>query len=177
MWKKLIIILIAATATCYGLLSPEKHTVPNKPAFETFLPSALRESIPWKIVESTVTEQGFGLKEWIPEDQSIKNWSDKFCVQYIPYDSDTKKNARVLFREIHDKKKKKFLNWDILEMQDGSVLYETMDSRLKKFRQEFTRIITTDDGYYLISFKRLDEPVTESQHAYWTQLLKDIKVK
>lgn len=108
------------------------------------------------------------ISEYIPYDESIKNWSKMVTVQFK---SGRKDDPQVFMNDLKNKMIKRCENlvWDVIKKEKNSVLYEW---RIKECsphsdQHEIAKLILGNDGLHRVAYTEKVQNISPKKRAEW----------
>jgi len=136
----------------------------------------------WKEISRFLSNKE-GSIETIPLNQTIQDWSELICIQYIDT-SEWKKNIDPTLDSVLDCVRKetlssypeKMVTWNIIEKNQDDVIYEWILHKSYKNnppQHEISRAFLTKRGLHRVGFTRKNGQMSLEEREKWVNLLKE----
>ncbi len=141
-----------------------------------------QEDIQWKEISRHVTNKE-GLVERIPIDQSVEDWKNLICFQFMDrsnFGKNGKKSIDDIIESIRTTTMASYpgnkVTWKILEKNKNAVTYEWILHDTYEHvppQHEISRAILTKTGFHRIGYTKQNVMLTPDERQKWICLLKD----
>lgn len=136
----------------------------------------------WKEISRYVSKKN-GVIETIPLNQTIKNWSELICVQYIDH-SGWNKNVVHTIENVLERVRKQTLSsfpenivtWHTIEKNEDGIIYEwALHQPYNNIspQHEIARAFLTPSGFHRVGFTRKNGQMCPEEREKWIKLLRE----